>query len=47
MTKCPTCGEAVDEKKTPYKMEYQGKVYHFCCGHCQDAFKKNPQKYAK
>ncbi|MEK7448403.1 MAG: YHS domain-containing protein [Planctomycetota bacterium] len=28
-------------------LEYQGKRYYFCCGGCQETFKKNPEKYIK
>ena len=32
-------GEAV-------KTEYGGKIYYFCCPHCQQAFEKGPEVYA-
>ncbi|MCL7393323.1 MAG: YHS domain-containing protein [Thaumarchaeota archaeon] len=44
MVKDIVCGMEVG-KDTPYKMEYKGKTYYFCCGYCLEEFRKNPEKY--
>jgi YHS domain-containing protein len=41
----PVCGMKVDESKTKYVSEFEGKKYYFCCGHCKEEFDKNPHKY--
>jgi len=41
---CPVSGEAISSM-SPVTYEYQGKIYHFCCPACINAFKKDPQKY--
>jgi YHS domain-containing protein len=28
-------------------VEYNGKLYGFCCPGCDDKFEKNPEKYSK
>jgi len=33
--------------KTKMYADYKGNRYFFCCAGCPDAFKKNPEKYAK
>ena len=40
----PVCGMNVEIGKAA-KTEYRGKIYHFCCSHCQKAFESNPQEY--
>jgi YHS domain-containing protein len=42
---CPVKGNPV-EKDSP-TVEYNGKVYGFCCPGCDTKFAKNPEKYAK
>ena len=42
---CPVQGEEV-EADSP-TVEYDGKVYAFCCPGCDTKFAKNPEKYAK
>jgi YHS domain-containing protein len=42
---CPVRGGDVDVKVNP--VEYNGKYFGFCCGGCDDKFKKNPGKYSK
>jgi len=42
---CPVMGDEVDCKvKT---VEYNGKVYRFCCKNCIKKFNKDPEKYSK
>ncbi len=43
----PVCKMEVDEKTTPLKSEYQGKIYYFCAPGCKHEFDKNPEKYLK
>ncbi len=43
----PVCGMEVDEEKTRFKAEYNGKLYHFCCDMCYKAFLRDPEKYVK
>ncbi|MBF0499739.1 MAG: YHS domain-containing protein [Candidatus Riflebacteria bacterium] len=38
--KCPIKGYKASVK---YSAIYEGKVYHFCCGHCVKKFNDNPQ----
>ena len=42
---CPVKGNEV-EADSP-TVEYDGKVYAFCCPGCDTKFAKNPEKYAK
>lgn len=42
---CPVKGNPVEED-TP-TIEYDGKLYGFCCPGCDTKFAKNPEKYAK
>jgi len=37
---CPTCGGQV-ETATALKTERDGKIYYFCCSHCQAAFESS------
>jgi len=45
--KDPVCGMMVNPEKTPHKIMYKGKIYYFCCPHCLEAFKKDPEKYVE
>ena len=40
----PVCGMNVEIGKA-VKTEYKGRVYHFCCPHCQQAFENSPEEY--
>ncbi|MBU1124969.1 MAG: YHS domain-containing protein [Candidatus Omnitrophica bacterium] len=41
---CPVMGNPINENsKVTY--EYEGRIYHFCCPACIEAFKNDPQKY--
>lgn len=44
-TICPVMGNPVDPKSPT--VEYKGKIIGFCCGGCDDTFKKDPEKYLK
>jgi YHS domain-containing protein len=41
---CPVMGGDID--KSVYA-DYHGKRVYFCCGMCEDTFKKDPEKYIK
>lgn len=42
---CPVKGNPVEEDSPT--VEYNGKVYGFCCPGCDTKFAKNPEKYLK
>lgn len=46
MAKDPICGMTVDEKKTKFKSDYNGRTFYFCAAACKTTFDKNPAKYA-
>ena len=42
---CPVMGNKVDPDGPT--IEYNGKLYAFCCPGCDAKFEKNPEKYSK
>ncbi|MCC6024338.1 MAG: YHS domain-containing protein [Thaumarchaeota archaeon] len=44
MVRDVVCGMDVSED-SPYKIEYKGRTYYFCCEYCLKEFRKNPEKY--
>jgi len=42
---CPVMGNKVDVDGPT--VEYNGKLYSFCCPGCDAKFEKNPEKYSK
>ncbi len=42
---CPVRGEEIDPEAN--KVEYNGKIYGFCCNGCDNKFMANPDKYSK
>ena len=42
---CPVMGNKVDPDGPT--VEYNGKLYGFCCPGCDAKFEKNPEKYSK
>ena len=42
---CPIKGNKIDPEAN--KVEYQGKIYGFCCNGCDGKFLKDPEKYSK
>ncbi|NIO09087.1 MAG: YHS domain-containing protein, partial [Deltaproteobacteria bacterium] len=42
----PICGMDVNPGQATAKYDYAGKTYFFCCEHCLERFKKEPEKYA-
>ena len=41
----PVCGMNVDPSTAKHMHEHSGKKYYFCCAHCVEKFKNNPQQY--
>jgi len=39
------CGMMVDEKKTSFKSEPEGKTFYFCSASCKRKFDSDPHKY--
>ncbi len=37
----------IDPQSTPHKTEYKGKSYYFCCGHCLEKFRADPEHNTK
>ena len=45
-TMCPVMGGEADSD-TPYRAEYNGKMYGFCCPNCVDTFMSDPERYVE
>ena len=45
MQKDPVCGMSVDEKKTKFNSNYEGKNVYFCSSNCKTSFDKDPHRY--
>ena len=43
----PVCGMSVDPASAEYRSEFSGKIFYFCCAHCQHSFDKVPEKFIK
>ncbi len=43
----PVCGTDVDPKHAGGSYRHQGMDYFFCCQHCREAFRQNPEKYLR
>jgi Cu+-exporting ATPase len=43
--KDPVCGMNVDPATAKHRLDHAGESYYFCCGHCVQKFKTNPEKY--
>lgn len=43
--KDPVCGMTVDPESKDLRYEYKGKTYFFCCEHCLNMFRKDPERY--
>ena len=41
----PVCGMSVNTSTAKHTHQHAGESYYFCCGHCVEKFKSNPQKY--
>ena len=45
IAKDPVCGMNVDPGTAAGQYEHRGKTYYFCCTHCLEKFRVDPQKY--
>ena len=45
MQKDPVCGMMVDEKKTKFTSEHEGRVFYFCSPGCKQKFDVDPHRY--
>jgi Cu+-exporting ATPase len=43
----PVCGMSVSTDTAQPSLEYNGTTYYFCCRHCREKFKADPQQYLK
>ncbi|MGO9469917.1 MAG: heavy metal translocating P-type ATPase, partial [Isosphaeraceae bacterium] len=43
--KDPVCGMTVDPNRAAASTEYDGRTYYFCCHHCLEKFRQDPQRY--
>ncbi len=41
----PVCGMSVDLDATVHQFIYAGQTYGFCCAHCLEKFKTDPEQY--
>jgi Cu+-exporting ATPase len=41
----PVCGMQVVPEKAAGSAEHDGKTYYFCCRHCLDAFRADPERF--
>ncbi|MCC6127235.1 MAG: hypothetical protein IT426_19920 [Pirellulales bacterium] len=42
---CPVTGEALGSMGKPYKVTVKDQTVFLCCEHCEEAIKKDPDKY--
>jgi YHS domain-containing protein len=42
---CPVTGEALGSMGKPYKVTIKGQTVFLCCDGCEEAIKKDPDKY--
>jgi P-type Cu+ transporter len=45
MMKDPVCNMMVDEKKSKFRSEHEGRKFCFCSASCKATFDKDPHKY--
>ena len=41
----PVCGMTVDPADAGGQFDYSGRTYYFCCEHCLEKFRADPEKY--
>ncbi|MDI6894482.1 MAG: YHS domain-containing protein [Bacillota bacterium] len=46
MAKDPVCHMEVRED-VPFRSEYEGRTYYFCCRGCKVAFDRDPRRYTE
>src|ERR1700691_2903890 len=44
---CPVSGRPIGVMGPGATVQYNGKIYHLCCGGCISTFNNNPEKYSK
>ena len=44
-TRDPVCGMTVDPGTAKFTYSHRGRNYYFCCAHCLEKFKTDPEKY--
>ena len=42
----PVCKMEIEDSEA-IKEIYNGKTYYFCCEHCKEKFKREPENYLK
>ena len=45
LVKDVVCGMDVDPRTAKASCEHEGQRYYFCCGHCEQKFRAEPQRY--
>ncbi|MBO3841229.1 MAG: cadmium-translocating P-type ATPase [Candidatus Brockarchaeota archaeon] len=43
----PVCGMKIEPETAYSRLEYSGQTVYFCSRHCEEEFRKNPEKYGK
>ena len=41
----PVCKMEVDEKRSKFRSEYEGRNYYFCSEECKQEFEEDPEEY--
>jgi Cu+-exporting ATPase len=41
------CGMTVDPNRAAASLEYDGRKFYFCSGHCRDKFRQDPKRYLR
>jgi YHS domain-containing protein len=44
---CPVTGRPIGVMGPGATVQYNGKIYHLCCGGCISTFNNSPEKYSK
>jgi P-type Cu+ transporter len=47
VTHDPVCGMTVNPQTAKHILDHAEKTYYFCCAHCLEKFKSNPQRFLK
>lgn len=45
MQKDPICGMTVDENKTKFTSEHEGRMFYFCSAGCKSTFDRDPHRF--
>lgn len=41
----PVCKNVLSEEQVESTETFKGKTYRFCCDHCREQFRSDPEKY--